>query len=69
MAVRFLVQIMLFKRDIGINFWINSQVYNDIWVILRKTAYFSNEILKEKNRYFLSGFHGNLFYICSRSHF
>ncbi len=40
-----------------------------IWVILRKTAYFSNEILKEKNRCFLSSFHGNLFYICSGSHF
>ncbi len=39
------------------------------WVILRKTAYFSNEILKERNRYFLFSFHGNLLYICSRSHF
>ncbi len=38
-------------------------------VILRRTAYFSNEILKEKNCYFLSSFHGNLFYICSRSLF
>ncbi len=35
------------------------------WVIPRKTAYFSNEILKERNHYFLSSFHGNLFYICS----
>ncbi len=33
------------------------------WVILRKTAYFSNEILKERNRYFLFSFQGNVFYI------
>ncbi len=33
------------------------------WVILRKTAYFSNEILKKRNRYFLFSFHGNFFYI------
>ncbi len=39
------------------------RVMQVIWVILTKTAYFSNEILKEKNRYFLSSFHGNFLYM------
>ncbi len=40
-----------------------------IYVILRKTAYFSNEILKERNRYFLQFSRKSFLYMFSKPFF